>query len=155
LAKEAKMEGLNEWLRPEIIWFLIGLVLLVLEFSAPGLIIAFFGVGAWVVALVTLFVDISLTTQLLIFLVTSVFMLIFLRKSLKKVFKLESIEDQNEQEDFIGKRAVVTVKISANNPGKVELNGTAWEAESDVDIAKGEPVHIVDRRSITLIVEPI
>ena len=94
------MEGLNEWLKPEIIWFLIGLVLLVLEFSAPGLIIAFFGVGAWVVALVTLFIDISLTTQLIIFLVTSVLMLVFLRKYLQKVFKLDSIKDQNEQEDM-------------------------------------------------------
>ena len=149
------MEGFNEWLKPEIIWFLIGLVLLVLEFSAPGLIIAFFGVGAWVVALIALFIDISLTTQLFIFLITSVLMLVFLRKSLKKVFKLESIEDQNELEDFIGKTAVVTIKISANIPGKVEFNGTAWEAESDTEIAKGESVIIVDRRSITLIVEPI
>ena len=149
------MEGLNEWLKPEIIWFLIGLVLLVLEFSAPGLIIAFFGIGAWVVALVTLFVDISLTTQLFIFLIASVLMLIFLRKSLKKVFKIESIEDQNEQEDFIGKRAIVTVKISADNPGKVELNGTEWEAESSTEISKGAAVTIVDRRSIKFIVEPI
>ena len=130
------MEGLNEWLKPEIIWFLIGLVLLVLEFSAPGLIIAFFGVGAWVVALVALFIDISLTTQLLIFLITSVLMLIFLRKSLKKVFKLESIEDQNELEDFVGHTAEVILKISPNKPGKVELNGTSWEAESETEIAR-------------------
>lgn len=149
------MEGLNEWLKPEIIWFLIGLVLLVLEFSAPGLIIAFFGVGAWVVALVALFMDISLTTQLLIFLITSVLMLVFLRKSLRKVFKLDSIENQNEQEDFIGKRAIVTEKISTNTPGKVELNGTEWEAESTSEIAKGASVTITDRRSITFIVEPI
>lgn len=149
------MESLNEWLKPEIIWFLIGLVLLVLEFSAPGLIIAFFGVGAWVVALVALFIDISLTTQLVIFLVTSVFMLVFLRKSLKKVFKLDSIEAQNELEDFVGHTADVTQKILPNRPGKVELNGTSWEAEAETEIAKGETVKIVGRRSITFIVEPI
>ena len=149
------MEGLNEWLKPEIIWFLIGLVLLVLEFSAPGLISAFFGVGAWVVALVAYFFDISITTQLVIFLLTSILMLIFLRKSLKKVFKLESIEDQNELEDFLGHTAQVTEKIAPNRPGKVELNGTSWEAECQAEVAKGQTVKIVGRRSITFIVEPV
>ena len=149
------MEGLSDWLKPEIIWFLIGLILLVLEFSAPGLIIAFFGVGAWVVALVALFVDISITTQLVIFLLTSILMLVFLRKSLKKVFKLESFEAQNELEDFLGHSAQVTEKISPNKPGKVELNGTSWEAESEAEIAKGKTVKIIGRRSITFIVEPV
>jgi inner membrane protein len=149
------MEGLKDWLQPEIIWFMIGLVLLVLEFSAPGLIIAFFGIGAWVVALVALFFDVSLTTQLLIFLITSIFMLVFLRKSLRKVFKLDSFESQNELEDFLGHTAEVTVKILPGKPGKVELNGTSWEAESDAEIAKGKTVRIVGRKSITFKVEPI
>jgi len=149
------MDGLSEWLKPEIIWFLIGLVLLVLEFSAPGLIIAFFGVGAWVVALIALLFDISLTTQLLIFLITSILMLTFLRKSLRKVFKLDSFELQNELEDFLGHTAEVTVKISPNKPGKVELNGTSWEAESSTEIAKGKTVKIIGRKSITFIVEPV
>ena len=148
------MEGLDAWLKPEIIWFLIGLVLLVLEFSAPGLIIAFFGAGAWIVALICLIFDISLTTQLFIFLITSILLLVFLRKSLRKVFKLEAF-DKNEMEDFIGKTATVTSKIIPNKPGKVDMNGTSWEAESDVEIAKGKTVRIIDRRSITFKVEPI
>ena len=149
------MDGLSEWLKPEIIWFLIGLVLLVLEFSAPGLIIAFFGVGAWVVAFICLFIDISITEQLLIFLITSILLLVFLRKSLRKVFKLDSFENQNELEDFLGRTARVSSKITPEMPGKVELNGTSWEAESDMEIAKGKTVRIVGRKSITFKVEPI
>lgn len=149
------METVSAWLKPEIIWFIIGLVLLVLEFSAPGLIIFFFGAGAWIVSLVCLLFDISVIVQLFIFLITSVVMLIFLRKYLKKVFKLESFERQNELEDFIGKRAVALTKISPGKPGKVEFNGTAWQAESYSNVAKGASVMIIERRSITLIVEPI
>ena len=148
------MEGIDAWLQPEVIWFLIGLVLLVLEFAAPGLIIAFFGAGAWIVALICLIFDISLTIQLFIFLVTSIAMLVFLRKSLRRVFKLDAF-DKNEPEDFIGKMATVQLKIAPNHPGKIDLNGTSWEAEADVDIAKGKTVRIIGRRSITFKVEPI
>ena len=48
------LDAIKEFLTPEIIWFLVGLVLLILEFAMPGLIIGFFGVGAWVVAIVCL-----------------------------------------------------------------------------------------------------
>jgi len=148
------MESLNEWLKPEIIWFVIGLVLLIMEFSSPGLIIAFFGLGAWIVAGVTLFIDISLTTQLVIFLISSILLLVTLRKGLRKVFKLDSIVPQNEEDDFIGQHAVVTKKISPNEPGKVEFKGADWEAESEIELAVGAHVTIIGRESIKFIVKP-
>ncbi|KAA3610426.1 MAG: NfeD family protein [Calditrichaeota bacterium] len=147
------MESLNEWLKPEIIWFVIGLVLLILEFSAPGLIIAFFGFGAWVVAGVLLFVDISLTTQLLIFLISSILLLVLLRKTLKQVFKLDSFVDQNEEDEFIGQHAIVTKKIGPNKPGKVEFKGADWVAESESELAVGTHVTITARESIKFIVK--
>ena len=49
------MEAWKEWLRPELIWFFIGLLLLFVELVVPGLVIAFFAFGAWVVAAVHLF----------------------------------------------------------------------------------------------------
>lgn len=38
---------------PAVIWFFIGLFLLLLEMAVPGLIVMFFGVGAWITALIT------------------------------------------------------------------------------------------------------
>ena len=52
------MDWLKEFLKPELIWFLIGLVLLLMEFAIPGLVVLFFGIGAWVVAGVCLLTDI-------------------------------------------------------------------------------------------------
>lgn len=149
------METLSDWLKPEVIWFAIGFIFLLIEFAAPGLIIAFFGIGAWTVAVICLLFDISLTTQLLIFLIISILTLALLRKYFLKVFNLDSIENQEDFDDFIGKRAVCTVEIKENKPGKVEFKGAGWSAESDSEIKKGDAVKIIDRKSITLIVEPL
>ncbi len=148
------MESINVWLKPEIIWFAIGLVLLIMEFSAPGLIIAFFGLGAWIVAGTCLFIDISFTTQLAIFLISSILSLIILRKGLKKIFKLDSIVNQNEEDDFIGQHAIVTKKITPTEPGKVEFKGADWEAEAESDLDVGAHVTIIARESIKFIVKP-
>lgn len=148
------METFNEILKPEIIWFAIGLIFLLVEFSAPGLIIGFFGIGAWVVAVICLLADISASVQIAIFLGVSILLLALLRKYFQKVFKMDSIKNMGEDDEFIGHKAVCTVAIKINQPGKVELKGADWQAESNVDINKGDTVRIIDRRSITLIVEP-
>ena len=57
--KGYSMEAWREWLRPELIWFFIGLLLLFVEMIVPGLIIAFFAFGAWVVAVVHLFTPLT------------------------------------------------------------------------------------------------
>ena len=80
------METIKEFLTPEIIWFLVGLVLLILEFAMPGLIIGFFGVGAWIVAIVCLMNDIGINAQLALFIGSSVLSLLLLRRWLKGVF---------------------------------------------------------------------
>jgi membrane protein implicated in regulation of membrane protease activity len=134
------MDTIKDFLRPEIIWFLVGLVLLIMEFILPGLIIAFFGVGAWIVALVCLITDIGINTQLIIFIVASVLSLLCLRRWLKGVFLGHTVSKQNLKEnleEFIGQKAVVKEKITPKAGGKVEFHGTDWEAEADEEIAEG------------------
>ena len=62
------MEGFLSNLNIPLIWFILGLVLLLGEFVMPGLVIFFFGIGAWVVAILTIFFDISINLQLIIYL---------------------------------------------------------------------------------------
>ena len=57
--------------KPEIIWFFIGLLLALLEFGIPGLIILFFGIGAWVTALSCMLFDVGLNGQIIIFIISS------------------------------------------------------------------------------------
>jgi membrane protein implicated in regulation of membrane protease activity len=152
------MDAIKDFLRPEIIWFLVGLVLLILEFILPGLIIAFFGVGAWIVALVCLITDIGINTQLIIFIIASVLSLLCLRKWLKGVFLGHAVSKQNLKEnldEFIGQKAVVKEKIIPKAGGKVEFHGTNWVAEADEEIAEGAMVQIIGKDNITLKVKSL
>lgn len=152
------MDSMNEFLKPEIVWFLIGLLLLVLEFIIPGLIISFFGVGAIIVALICILADISVNAQLLIFIVSSVLMLLLLRKWFTNLFMGWSKSKQapdRDVDDFIGHRALVIKPIEQNLKGKVEFKGTRWDAVSDQSIPEGAPVQIISKDSITLNVKPI
>ena len=152
------MNALKEFLKPEIIWFLVGIALLIMEFAAPGLIIAFFGAGACIVAIVCLITDISLNAQLIIFLASSVLLLVCLRRWLKGIFHGHITSKQNSTEDiseFVGQRAVVKDTITPKLPGKVELHGTNWQAAADVDIPKGTVVEIIGKDNLTLKVKTI
>jgi len=151
------MDFLKHFTEPAGWWALIGLGLILAEFMLPGLIIIFFGLGALLVALICVFVDISLNTQLFIFIISSIVMLVSLRRWLKTIFmgKKEGQGRGGTVCEFVGERAVVKAKIERNIPGKVILHGTNWVAEADVAIEEGAAVRIVGQRNITLKVEPL
>ncbi len=152
------MDGLKDWLKPELLWFIAGLLMLLLEFVVPGLIIFFFGVGAFIVALLCIFFDISINLQLLIFLVSSTLLLVVLRHWLSRTFighvgfKQDTAENLD---DFTGGRATVIREIKPNIPGRVEFHGSHWDAESDVEIAEGTTVEVLGKNNLTLKVRSI
>ncbi|MDA3844458.1 MAG: NfeD family protein [Candidatus Kapabacteria bacterium] len=143
----------ESFLNPTLIWFLIGLVFLLLELVTPGLIALFFGIGAWVTTISCLFFDIGTDGQIVIFIASSLLSLVLLRNNLKKRFFIEGKSPVSLENEFIGKIAVVEQEIKINIPGRVSFKGTSWNATSDMDIAKGLPVEIIAKDSITLIVK--
>ena len=155
------MDAIKDFLKPELIWFLVGLLLLIFEFMLPGLIIAFFGVGAWLVALLCLLSDYvqgSINTQLIIFILASVLSLLCLRRWLKGIFMghIVSKQDMTENlEEFVGQRAVVIETITPKAGGKVEFHGTNWAAQADAEIAEGAVVEIIGKENITLKVKAV
>jgi membrane-bound ClpP family serine protease len=153
-----KTDTMDKWLKPELIWFVIGLILIILEFLIPGLITIFFGIGAWIVSVICLFLDISLNLQLSIFLISSVLLLVSLRKWFKTLFTRKPGTGRAEDEvadEFIGQKAVVTEKITPNRKGRVEFRGSYWTAESYETIPEGASVEILDKDNITLIVKSL
>ena len=147
------MDFIKDFVRPEIIWFLVGLVLLIMEFILPGLVIFFFGVGAWVVAIICLFTEIGINTQLIIFIICSVVSLLVLRRWLKGVFLGHTGSSQDlkqNMDEFVGQRAIVKQKILPKLGGKVEFHGTNWEAQADQEIDEGTVVEILEKDSLTL-----
>lgn len=144
---------LQDWLKPERIWFLIGFIMLLLEFALPGLIIFFFGLGAWIVAVICFFVDISIKLQLIIFIMASLLLLITLRQWTGKI--IVGRRSQARLSEFVGEKAVVTRQIDPDTGGRVEFQGTSWPAEADEQISEGAVVEVIGKNNITLKVKKL
>jgi membrane protein implicated in regulation of membrane protease activity len=141
--------------KPEMIWFMIGLVLFLLELVVPGFVIFFFGLGAWVTALVCLLADPGINIQALIFVVVSVLALVGLRKIItKKFFYSKDNRSEEVEDEFTGKEAIAITDFGTDKNGKVEFKGTNWKAESGFEIKAGQTVIIVEKENFKLIVEP-
>ena len=136
-------------------WIILGVVFLVLEVAAPGLISIFFGMAALVVALLTGIFHFSDTVEWLLFSVFSIISLLLLRKTLKKVFVGDKAPSAEIDFDFVGKSATVVEAIQPNKPGRVEFRGCSWTAESDEEIPVGTTVRICTKENITLFVKRV
>ena len=138
------------------LWLLAGTVLLGLELFVPGVILAFFGLGAILVAFLVLLFPMPFGLQLFIMLASSILMLILFRNKLVK--RLTSDTKKIAFDSVVGKKVKVIQTIPPGLTGHVELHGSHWKAEAhqvDIEISEGTWVIIRGRKNITLIVEPI
>ncbi len=144
----------------ELVWFLLGLALVLAELALPGFVIIFFGIGAWITAFCIWvgFVD-QLSGQIMVFLIASLGSLALFRKQGKNYFQGRvsgKVDDVSRLDDVQGERAVVVEDIVPNSfTGKVEFRGTLWNADADTEIKKGAPVEVIERTNLTLKVKPI
>ncbi|RYY19899.1 MAG: NfeD family protein [Chitinophagaceae bacterium] len=135
-----------------VIWFVIGLAFFLLEFVIPGFILFFFGIGAWIVGVTTLFADISLSAQLAIFLISSIATVAIFRKWVKKRLGMNRAAPSVLEDEFVGKTALCLSAIAPGANGKIEFKGASWDAASTDHINAGETVIITGNQSILLIV---
>jgi inner membrane protein len=146
---------MEPFLNAAVIWIIIGFVLFLLEFVLPGLILFFFAVGAWIVGILCLFIDLSINQQLIIFLICSTATILLLRKWLSKVLWKRKHSTELLEDEFLGKTARALTDISPGENGKVDFKGTTWQAASEDIIEKGENVIIIGNESILLHVKSI
>jgi len=140
---------------PTTVWFLLGLILALLEFAIPGVILVFFGIGAWVVAASTyLGLTGSIESQVLLFSIASIVLLFSLRRWIKGKFygHVSDVQDLTQNlNEFIGKKVLVIKDVIPEKPGgKVEFKGSTWNAVSDEYIKNGDWVTIIETDGITL-----
>jgi membrane protein implicated in regulation of membrane protease activity len=143
-----------------LIWFLIGAALLIAELMLPGLILIFFAAGCWVTALASSLLEIDLTIQIVIFIISSLALLFTLRKFAVKTFKGETRDqtDDHYADAKIGKMAVVTKTIYPHKPGEIKVMGSFWIAVSNQEIKEGTSVVIKSQTSedgLTFQVNPV
>lgn len=142
-------------LDPALIWFIAGVVLILLEFGAPGVVLCFFGAGAILTSLTSwLGLTESVASQTLIFTLSSVALLIGLRRWVKTWFVGDSETASADVEDEFTGREATAMSDFDKGAGLVEIKGARWNARSDAEIKTGDIVIISRREDLTLHVEP-
>ena len=142
---------------PWIIWFLVGLALLVSEFFLPGVVLVFVGLAAWVVAaLAAIGLLESLALQLVCFAGVSLAFTGTLRRLI--LHRLDggqaSLSGSSDHADeFVGKTAVILTDFEKpGDLGKVEFKGAEWKARAEEELRPGDAAEIAAVDGITLVI---
>lgn len=131
-----------DWItEPWLLWLLGAVVLLVVELLTTGFIFLFFAFGALVVSLLLLGLDLNLTLQVWIFLLTSVASLLILRKTLVGVF--HGTEEESVFDDTPSGNATVVKEVKPGIDGRVSFRGSFWPARAEQRFAEGDTVTVV------------
>lgn len=138
------------------IWLIAFVILLIIEILTLGLTTIWFAVGALGAFITALFTT-SLWIQLTVFLVLSLFVLLFYRPIAIKYINSRRIKTNIDE--LIGKEGKVTEKIdNLNQTGRILLDGKDWSARAtfingkiDVDTV----VKVVEIKGVKCIVEPV
>ncbi|MBP7342047.1 MAG: NfeD family protein [Smithellaceae bacterium] len=139
---------------PYLIWTVVGLLLLITELTTLNFILCFFGLGALIVALLTwLGLTASLSSQLLVFTLSSLFLLFVLRRTARKLFAGHA----DAPPDYAGQKVTVVKTIPAGGEGTIAYRGSEWIAFSDApgSIPEGAAVIIETIEGIRVKVKPV
>lgn len=144
--------GVTAW-----IWAILGMLLVLSEFVVPQFVVFFFGLGALLNAvLLALLPGLAdrVPAQLLIWAVTSGVSLGLLRRYLARWFRGENRAPGSRIGDEAGTTAPVIEAIRPDQPGRIRLRGTSWEARTydSEPIPEGAIVTILDKESLAYIV---
>jgi len=122
-------------------WLILGVILMVAEIFTPTFFIFWFGVGAMVAALVSLYFGVYV--QILVFGAVSMVLVLLTRRLVLSWEPPRKIH----VEEIVGKEALVIETIdNKQGTGLVKINGDVWRAfseDDDVIVEKGEHVKIL------------
>ena len=138
-------------------WIYAGIILLILEIFTPGFVVACIGIGALTTSVFAYF-DASISIQLLVFSLATLFSFLGLRPyALKYLYSAEG-DVKTNADSLIGKKGIVKETINNDlNKGRVAIYGDNWKAKSldNSIIEKGDSVEVVNMESTILIVKHI
>ncbi|MBR5267165.1 MAG: NfeD family protein [Lachnospiraceae bacterium] len=137
-------------------WLVVLVVFIAIELNTMALTTIWFAGGA-LAAFFVAFAGFSVKTQLVVFLIVSLLMLIFTRPFASKFINKGTVK--TNVDGLIGKKARVTAEINNQfSQGAAVIGGQEWTARTEDDectVPVGTMVLIKEIRGVKLIVEPI
>jgi membrane protein implicated in regulation of membrane protease activity len=138
---------------PWSLWILLGFVLLAMELATPGgFFIAFFGVAALVVGLLTgLSVIETIWLQWVLFSALSVVSVLVFRKPLLGWMKRRE-PALPAVDSLVGEAALLTEDLAPGGIGKAELRGASWSVRSreEKGLRQGQRCRVEQVEGLTL-----
>lgn len=137
-------------------WMSLGIILMIAELFIPGTFMVWFGMGAVLTGLtVLLFSGLTLTAQLLIFVIMSLVCVAFGIFVYAKIFGKNKDADHDKKTGahrYIGQTFTVCDTFK-NGRGKITVGDSVWIALSDKNFKKGDEVTVMDVKGTQLVVE--
>ena len=141
---------------PWLIWLIIAIVMLVVEFITVGFFTITIACGALVAMLIS-FVIPYIWIQVAVFLVSSVICFYTVKPFLLSLFPVQN-ETRTAVDRLTGKICVVIVDIdNVNGTGQIKVDGDVWSARSSLVelIEAGTTVKIISVEGVKAIVTKI
>ena len=144
-----------EWLESVVYWhwWVLGVVLIILEAFSPGVYFLWMGVAAGIVGLVVmLFSGLGWEYQLLIFALTSVASVFLWRRLLDRhPTETDQPRLNRRGEQYIGRTFTLDEPL-VNGLGKIRVDDSTWKIEGE-DCGAGTRVTVVGVEGVVLKVE--
>lgn len=137
------------------IWLIIAGLFFIGEIITVGFLVFWFGVGAIVAMIVSLFTS-NIIIQTAAFVISSTILLFVTKPFVKKFVDIKPTN--TNVFSIIGKKALVIKEInSVHSSGQIKINGEVWSAETENDeiIPAGSEVEIMRIKGVKAIVKPI
>ena len=132
-------------------WFILAVLLLVLEFALPGVHFLWFGMAAVVVGLLALATGLTWPYQVIAFGIIAVLTVFAVRRYVRPDVSKSDLPDLNERAlQYVGRSLVVEEAIE-NGRGKVRVGDSVWQAEGP-DVPAGGRVKVTGARGTVLVV---
>lgn len=143
---------------PVVNWIIAGLALSLLELIVPGVYLIWFGFAAFVVGIAVYFLPIELTTQLIVFAISSGIFAVIGVAVYRYVFSKAQVPAEyknlnNTAEQYVG-QLVTVAEDAEDNRTKVKIGDTYWLASCKKAFKQGDTAKVVGvKDSLILIIE--
>lgn len=131
-------------------WFLLFIVMLIIEAVTVNLVTIWFAIGALVSCIVSYFCN-DILIQTGVFIAVSTLSLILTRPLISKFRNNKKVATNLDR--VIGMKGVVTSDILNNSVGEVKVDGKKWSAISDCELRTNDVVKIIKIDGVKLIVK--
>ena len=133
-------------------WFILAVVLFILETMKPGVHFLWFGLAAVVVGFLALVIGVAWPWQVLAFGLISVLAVFWVRKYARPDMAISDLPDLNVRgQQYIGRSLVVEQAIQ-NGRGKVRVGDSTWVVEGP-DAPAGARVTVTGAKGTVPVVE--